>query len=67
MENRKNDLMIAAGIGIGGFILGFITAKITGRKFNHLPCDSCVLCGADECDYDCDNCDDADGCEFCQQ
>ena len=66
MENRKNDLMIAAGIGIGGFVLGFIVAKITGKKHR------CAYCELDDnydsdnvgCDGDCDNCEFAEECYY---
>ena len=37
MRSRKSELIVAAGLGIGGFILGFISAKLTSRK--HDQCD----------------------------
>lgn len=35
MRSRKSELIVAAGLGIGGFILGFISAKLTSRKHDH--------------------------------
>lgn len=68
MENRKTDLMIAAGIGIGGFIIGFIAGKLTSKKCDCLDCDNfaCDRCNFDEdpfsedcsCDKDCSACTD---------
>lgn len=59
MENRKNDLMIAACIGVGSFVLGFVTAKLVGcRKKEN---DTCICC-CDGCDENCESCEFADEC-----
>jgi len=64
MGNRRNDLLIAACIGVGSFVLGFITAKLAcGCKKSACSCDDeCICCGA-ECDGVCEACDFADDCE----
>lgn len=62
MENRSKELMIAACIGIGSFVLGFVTAKLTcGRKKLECDCDTRICC-EDECVGDCENCEYAGDC-----
>lgn len=61
MKSKKSDLIIVAGIGIGSFILGFITSTILNNCGNSSYAEEktdSLCCG------NCDACEFADGCDI---